>query len=63
MPVARADDRLGMSKQQTAKRKKENILFDKTILDVGEIYIDVLYYNKIFILRSVGALLLRLTGR
>ena len=48
MPVALADDRLDMSKQQTAKRKKENILFDQTILDVGEIYIDVLYYNEMF---------------
>ena len=61
-PEARASYRLALSKQQTAKRRKEEICRDKTVLAMSEKYIDALYYNEIFILRHVGTLLIRLTG-
>ena len=43
--AARADDLLGLSKQQTAKRRREEIFRDKTVLAVSEKYIDALYYR------------------
>ena len=45
---ARTDDRLALSKQLTANIRKEDLLCDNTVLAVSEIYIDGLYYNKMF---------------
>ena len=35
-PESHTTDRLDMSKQITEKRRKEDLLFDKTVLDVSE---------------------------
>ena len=62
-PAVRSSDRINISKQHTTKRRTEELLRDKRVLDVNEKYIDVLYYIEIFILSHVGTLLLRLTVR
>ena len=43
-----AAGQFAMYKQQTEKRRKEEIFRDKTVLYVSEKYIDALYYNEIF---------------
>ena len=43
-----ADDQLSLSKQGSAKRRKEDILRDKTVLAVSNKYIDVLHYDEMF---------------
>ena len=61
-PSAHSTDRLYLSKQRTENIREEELLCDKTVLSVSENFIDVLYYNKKFILCHVGTLLLQLTG-
>ena len=58
-----ADDQLSLSKQQTEKRRKEELLRYKKILAVSEKILMHYIIMRLFILRNVGTLLLRLTGR
>ena len=47
-PEARSADLLALSKQKTSGISKEELLCDNTVLAVCKIYIDALYYNKMF---------------
>ena len=47
-PPARADDRLALYKQQTEKRRKEDLLRENIVLTVSKKYPNVLYYNNMF---------------
>ena len=61
-PAAHDPDQLSLSKKQTAKRRKEDIFCDKSVLAVSEN--TLMYYTimRYFILRRVGTLMLQLTG-
>ena len=62
MKEALTANQLALSKQLTAKRREEELLRDKTVLDISGKILMHSIIMRCFILRRVGTLILWLTG-